>query len=189
MNAQIALSALAPTSTNYDFNCYMFNGQSTDYNDRDLGFEANLLETRRDAANNIDIETSVAPFSIPSTFTRLMPSKRISPEELAEWDGCVTGIQNEGMFFSATLNGIKGLGVEGQEEDAIIPISDVAEWDKELLCTGNYFRLCVMQSVDLSGEPIRYTKVVFRRMPAYRQQDLDEALERGRQLARGLRVE
>lgn len=189
MNAQVALLALAPTSANYELNSFMFNEQSTGLTDRSVRFEANLQRDRGDVANDAGIETSPAPFRMPSTFTRFKPSNHIAPEELAEWDGCVTEIQNEGRFFSATLNGIKGMGVKGQEEDALIPISDVAEWDKELLCAGNYFRLCVMQGVDQSGEPIRYTKVVFRRMPAYRQQDLDDALVRGSQLARGLRVE
>lgn len=107
----------------------------------------------------------------------------------AEWSGCVTGVDENEYFFTASLKGVKGVGVKDEEDDAIIPISDVSESDKELLLPGNFFRLCAMYEVSPSGQPRRYTQVIFRRLPAYRQQDLDEALERGRQLGRGLRVE
>ena len=99
-----------------------------------------------------------------------------SVEQLAEWSGYVTSIQEEGYSFSATLTGVSGIGVEGEQDDAIIPVSDVAEADKELLRVGNFFRLCVTQEVTKSGQPRRYTQVIFRRMPAYRREDLESAL-------------
>ena len=149
----------------------------------------NLPEVRSTSINNEKIETSSVQFIRLTTLVTPKSIGHIASEELAEWSGCVTSIQEEGGFFTATLNGIKGISVNGQEEDANIPISDVAPWDRELLREGNYFRLCVIQGFDASGDPIRSTKVVFRRLPAYRQQDLDQALERGRELAGRLRVE
>lgn len=110
-------------------------------------------------------------------------------EVLAEWDGCVTFVEKGAYAFSAILTGIAGEGVRGEEEEAVIPIADVSEWDKDLLRPGNFFRLCVIYEILPSGQPRRYTQVVFRRLPAYRQQDLDQAAEQGRLLARGLRVE
>lgn len=185
MNAQAALTALEPDGRGIESAYCAFR----ELFDSEGGWDDLSQVTQKSAVNDDDNDTSSVPVRLPSTFTRLKQSERIAPKELAEWNGCVTSVENEGMFFSATLCGVKGLGVKGQEEDANIPISDVAEWDKELLLAGNFFRLCVMQGFDPSGQPIRYTKVIFRRLPAYRQQDLDEALERGRQLARGLRVE
>jgi hypothetical protein len=131
------------------------------------------------------------PYRGPSTrLSRAVSAQRTAQVELlAEWNGCVTSVQSSGYLFSATLTGIVGEGVKGEEEEATIPVSDVSEWDKDLLRPGNFFRLCVIHEVLPSGQPRRYTQVVFRRLPAYRQYDLDQAAERGRDLARGLRVE
>lgn len=119
-------------------------------------------------------------------FPRINPIQSVL---LAEWNGCVNAVQTAGAYFSATLKGVVGEGVAGEEEDAVIPISDVSEWDMELLQPGNFFRLCVVHEVLPTGQPRRSTQVVFRRLPAFRQFDLDKANERGRDLVRGLRVE
>lgn len=183
MNAQ-------PATLDNRSNYFSSSGQSTDIVDRNLESAGNFLKARQGAANKGHIATSSEPLKVPSTFSRSVSDKQLSPAELlAEWNGCVTSVQKEGVYFSATLSGVEGKGVKGEEEDAIIPISDVSEGDKDLLHPGNFFRLCVMYEVSSSGQPRRYTQVVFRRLPAYRQQDLDAAVERGRKLARGLRVE
>lgn len=109
-------------------------------------------------------------------------------EVQAEWSGYVEEVHAEAGFFTATLIGVRGNGVKGERDDATIPISDVNKADMELLQPGGFFRLCVIYIVDDYGQPSRYTRVIFRRLPAYRQADLDAAKERGHQLARGLRV-
>lgn len=149
------------------------------------------IDSSLPAINDIGPETAVSLIetSVASTFLRGSPILDLSVHELAEWEGCVTDIQKEGPFFSAVLNGVKGNGVIGQEDDAVIPISDVSQFDLDLLHIGNYFRLCVLQGIDKCGDPIRYVKVIFRRMPAYRQKDLDLAKEKSLALVRGLRVE
>jgi len=124
----------------------------------------------------IDFPSQISP---PSAKTTL----------LAEWNGCVTEIDKSGVFFFAALKGVVGEGVAGEEEDATIPISDVGEWDLELLKPGNFFRLCVVYEILPTGQPRRYTQVVFRRMPSYRHHDLAVAAERGQARARALRVE
>jgi hypothetical protein len=139
------------------------------------------------AMNSLEAPSAyTAPLSVASERQTIRPSPI---EVLAEWNGCVTSVHNAGHYFSATLRGIVGRGVKGEEEDATIPISDVSESDKALLQPGNFFRLCVIYEVNPSGQPRRFTQVVFRRLPAYRQHDLDRAAERGREITRGLRVE
>ena len=126
------------------------------------------------------------------TIVRLAPSANStfpSTSLLAEWNGCVTSIQEGGAYFSATLKGVVGEGVEGEEEDAVIPIDDVSEGDVEFLAPGNFFRLCVIHEVLPSGQPRRYSQVVFRRLPAYRQHDLNRAEDRARMISQSLRVE
>jgi hypothetical protein len=111
------------------------------------------------------------------------------PKVLAEWEGYVVEVSDQEDFFAASLTGIRGQGVKGEEEDALIPISDVSESDMSLLSPGNFFRLCVKHEIDKYGQPRRYSQLVFRRLPAYREEDLLEAMDRGRKLARSLRVE
>ena len=108
---------------------------------------------------------------------------------LGEWNGCVSDIDQSSAYFNASLKGVLGEGIEGEEEDASIPVSDVSQWDMELLKPGNFFRLSVIYEIQPSGQPRRYTQVVFRRLPAYRQRDLEIAGERARQRSRALRVE
>lgn len=145
-------------------------------------------------ANERQLDTSLGGPNLPPTLSLPLSvdvSRLAAPpvELLAEWNGCVTSIEPSGHSFSATLKGVVGEGVKGEEEDATIPVSDVSEWDRDLLRPGNFFRLCVTYEVHPNGQPRRSTHVVFRRLPAYRQHDLDKAAERGRDLARGLRVE
>lgn len=138
------------------------------------------------------LDTSVGNRKLASTLPRLTYANRSqvsSVQLLAEWSGCVTSVPSSDPYFSATLIGLIGEGVKGEEEDATIPVSDVSEGDKDLLRPGNFFRLCVIHEVLPSGQPRRSTQVVFRRLPAYRQHDLNQAEERGREIARGLRVE
>lgn len=144
--------------------------------------------------NEYRFDTSVKGLAGPLTSSLRQTAQVNRPrasavELLAEWNGCVTSVQTSGYSFSATLKGIVGEGIKGEEEDATIPIADVSEWDRDLLHPGNFFRLCVIHEVLPTGQPRRYTQVVFRRLPAYRQHDLDQAAERGRELARSLRVE
>lgn len=116
-----------------------------------------------------------------------VPAGRREPTVLvAEWNGCVTSVDTD--FFSAELTGITGEGVRGEQEDAEIPLSDVSDADRELLHPGNFFRLCVFYE-SRDGQPLRYTKVVFRRLPAYRSVDLQRAAERAAEIHRHLRVE
>lgn len=117
------------------------------------------------------------------------PAPRVLQELLAEWHGYVTHVgPADNPWFSAVLTGKKGLGVVGEEEDAQIPIEDVSEFDRELVSPGNFFTLSVIREVRSDGQPRRYTQVVFRRLPAYQNRDLEAAAERARQITSMLNV-
>ena len=133
-------------------------------------------------------ETALAPVLKPNpSATRGTTTHRSPAVVLAEWSGCVERI--EAQFFSASLKGIVGEGVQGVSEDAEIPLSDVAESDMELLTLGSFFRLCVFYEFREDDRPRRYTQVVFRRLPAYRASDLADAARRADDVHRALRVE
>lgn len=150
------------------------------------------------AANRLAAEKLLNPPRIDETRTSGEAVTETSPLPItqpgwtpvslrAEWNGCVLDVHDH--FFTAELTGIIGEGVSGEEEDAEIPISDVAPSDRELLTPGNFFRLCVFYETQEDGRPRRYTQVVFRRLPAYRASDLAKAAERSSQRHRALRVE
>jgi hypothetical protein len=107
---------------------------------------------------------------------------------VAEWHGMVTELLESN--FVAELQGILGVGVRGAIEEAVIPIDEVREEDRGLLEPGAFFRLCVNNAIRSDGKTRRrFTDVVFRRLPAYRRDELEEAAERGRAIARAIRVE
>lgn len=106
---------------------------------------------------------------------------------VAEWEGHVTAIEKDA--FVAMLRGVFGDGVEGESEEATIPLTEAGGINEGLLAVGALFRMCVSYEEQPSRPIRRYTEVIFRRLPAYRQQDLDEAQKRGRELLNGLRVE
>lgn len=143
------------------------------------GYEA---ESTKPGTSVSKLEGKVSTLPVPVNDIRRNPARR-----LAEWNGCVTEIDTH--YFSAALKGIFGEGVNGEEEDAEIPISDVSESDRDLLALGNFFRLCVFYEMREDGQPRRYTQVVFRRLPAYRPHELAQAVERASEIHRLLRVE
>lgn len=116
-------------------------------------------------------------------FTAEMPQTEL----LAEWNGFVTAIGD--LYFCASLDGVFGEGVEGQKEEAEIPVSDVSRSDLDLFKLGGIFRLCVLHEVRQNGQPRRFTQVVFRRLPAYRAKEIVLAEERAEQIHQRLHVE
>jgi hypothetical protein len=106
---------------------------------------------------------------------------------VAEWDGFVTHIDD--ATFEARLTGLRGVGVAGEAEEATIPKSEIRAADESLVSIGAMFRLCISYEKTPAGERRKYSTVVFRRLPAYRQTDLDGAHERTRARMNALRVE
>ena len=106
---------------------------------------------------------------------------------IAEWHGQVTEIEDD--HFYAELRGLHGDGVAGSNEEAVIPISDLRPDDGFLLTEGAFFRLCISYEIQLSGNRRRYTEVIFRRMPAFRRIELEEAKQRAQNISRALRLE
>ena len=105
---------------------------------------------------------------------------------IAEWHGQVVAIKHD--YFVAELKGTLGVGVAGSLEEAQIPSDEVRQDDRELLQEGAFFRLCVNWEF-VNGSRRRVTDLVFRRMPAYRRDELEEARKAAVELFHALRVE
>jgi hypothetical protein len=107
---------------------------------------------------------------------------------MAEWHGMVIEVLES--TFIAELKGVLGKDVAGAIEEAVIPLDEVREGDRPFLIPGGFFRLTVNMAFRPDGATRhRYTDVTFRRMPAYRREELEDAAERARALARVIRVE
>jgi hypothetical protein len=119
--------------------------------------------------------------------TRTAQQGTVTSNRVAEWEGHVTSIGKK--TFEARLSGIFGEGVEGQFEEATIPLAEITEINKPLFAVGAIFRLCMSYDEYPSGQIRRYTELFFRRLPAYRQRDLDDALKRARERLSELRLE
>jgi hypothetical protein len=117
----------------------------------------------------------------------VVPQNQKVPQKLlAEWSGFVTSIEQH--YFTASLEGVYGTGVEGVEEDSEIPLSDVGDADRDLMRVGAMFRLCIFYENPKNGRPRRFSQVIFRRLPAYTADELEVAGKRGEERHRGLRV-
>ena len=131
----------------------------------------------------------IGTFELSQKILRLPITRRIDSisEPVAEWQGQVTEIEDE--HFIAQLRGTVGTGVAGSLEEALIPINDVNPGDIDLLKPGAFFRLCISYEIAPTGNRRRYTEVIFRRLPAYRREELEAARSKAADLARDLRVE
>jgi hypothetical protein len=108
-------------------------------------------------------------------------------EVIAEWDGYVEEIYSD--YFSASMRGLRGFGVVGQEEEAEIPISDVDPEDRDLLVEGGFFRLMIAYESPRVGPRKRYTTVQFRRLPAFTKRELDARDREADELVNGFQLE
>lgn len=143
------------------------------------------------ASFNLQSDDAVASAPPEFLLTRTAPPIRRprgnTSVVVAEWEGYVTRIDAD--FIEARLTGLSGQGVAGEIEEATIPNAEIADTDPLLVAVGGLFRLCVSYEKSPTGERRRYSTIVFRRLPAYRQGDLDAAHERTRQRLNALRVE
>ena len=104
------------------------------------------------------------------TFTPIRPLRQAF-NVLAEWEGAVVAVGADSII--AQLTPISGSRSSAQTE-AEIPWSEVADDDRELVCPGALFRLAVgYQSSD--GTRTHFSRVVFRRLPAWNRRTLEEA--------------
>lgn len=146
----------------------------------------------KDAISSQDLDVdgalaAIAPRRTNSALLTGVPAESGQLDLLAEWDGYVTHIGEH--FFGASLKGVFGQGVEGELEEAEIPILDVNKSDSDLFQLGSVFRLCVFYEELPNGQPRRFTQVVFRRLPAYRLKNIRSAEEAADEIHKGLRVE
>ena len=110
--------------------------------------------------------------------SRNMP--QVSFHLLQEWEGYVIEIGED--EFTVRLLDLTA-GSLHEEEEAIIPFSEISEDDLKRLRLGRVFRWVIGYERSASGTKRRVSEVVFRELPVVTKQDLAEAEERARKTA------
>ncbi|MGD0762656.1 MAG: hypothetical protein ABR929_05595 [Roseiarcus sp.] len=104
---------------------------------------------------------------------------QLSLEPLQEWEGYVTEI-GESTFVARLVD----LTANEQTEDEVADflISDLSDDDLSLLKEGAGFRWVIGYQRRRSGQKIRASQIVFRRLPAWTNRDIKAAQARAEQL-------
>jgi hypothetical protein len=161
------------------------------------------IEEAQREMDSINERAAVRPSTSPPTISRVAPStdqavsqpkqmaKQKTVRPIAEWQGYVTRIEREDGRFFASMDGIFGAAVKGKKHDAVIPLSEVSPEDLDLVREGAYFRLSVAYAITRGGTGTskRQSTLVFRRLPAYRADELENLRDLAGELVRGIRLE
>lgn len=97
-------------------------------------------------------------------------------EALQKWECIVLEVQDES--FRARLI---DLTQEGPDEEAEFSIQEVSEEDRKLIRRGSVFYWTIGYN-DLKGQRTRESLIRFRRLPVWRERDIDAAGRRAREL-------
>ena len=105
--------------------------------------------------------------SFPSLIARHGLSTTLHP--LQEWEGYVIHI-GETDFTARLLDLTAGASVE--EEEATIPLDEIADDDRKRMRAGSIFRWVIGYERSPAGTKKRVSQIVFRDLPAVTQSDL-----------------
>ena len=118
---------------------------------------------------------------------------QVSFHALQEWEGyvleepawadCSEGSREE--EFTARLLDLTA-GSSQEEEEAVIPLTEIAEDDLNRLRPGAIFRWVIGYARSASGTKQRVSQIVFRDLPAMTRQDISEGEEWARKIAQSI---
>ncbi len=121
-----------------------------------------------------------------TTFAALWPRRprpRIQEASLTprqEWEGYVVEV-NE-TTFTARLVDLTA-GREQEEEEADIPVAELSDADRLMLQPGAIFRWAIGYRRTRAGTKERVSRIVFRRLPAWTERELQENRRQAETLA------
>ena len=124
-----------------------------------------------------DVDVSI-DFPDLAQISRTVP--QVSFHLLQEWEGHVTEIGEDD--FTVRLLDLTA-GSSHEEEEAVIPLSEISEDDLKRLCLGSIFRWVIGYERSASGTKQRVSRIVFRELPVVTKQNIAEAEERARKTA------
>ena len=139
--------------------------------------ETTLEAPRTSAGINSDVSRII---DLPDLTRVSWNMPQVSFHVLQEWEGYVIEIGEDD--FTVRLLDLTA-GSSHEEEEAVIPFSEISEDDLKRLCLGSVFRWVIGYERSASGTKRRVSEVVFRELPVVTKQDLVEAEERARKTA------
>ena len=104
---------------------------------------------------------------------------------LQEWEGCVTEIC--GAEFVAALVDLTA-GSSHEEEQAIIPLTEISDGDAATLRVGAIFRWVIGYERSRSGTRECVSRIVFRDLPRITDRDLQQGREWARETRRAFKL-
>lgn len=110
---------------------------------------------------------------------RLDLSSRL--EVLNSWEGVVLSINNDDETFTARVHNLTS--TMASDHEAVFSVDDVSSNDFDLLKVGGIFRWMVGYRKHSHGQRERISAIVFRRLPAWYDDDLANAVAEGTALA------
>ena len=127
------------------------------------------------------ILTDTLPFQSPNK-TPVPSVKKVTLLQnrfvsLQKWQGEV--IEVKGDTFWARL---KDLTTKGVEEEAEFAIEEVSEEDKKLIKPGGVFYWNIGYQVSYQGQQTKVSIIRFRRLPAWKKEELDAAKNRAQKV-------
>ena len=93
---------------------------------------------------------------------------------LQEWEGYVIEIGEDD--FTARLLDLTA-GSSHEEEEAVIPFSEISKDDLKHLRLGSIFRWIIGYAHSTNGTKQRVSQIIFRKLPVVTKQDIAEAGE------------
>ena len=139
--------------------------------------ETTLEAPRTSAGINSDVSRII---DLPDLTRVSWNMPQVSFHVLQEWEGYVIKIGKDD--FTVRLLDLTA-GSSHEEEEAIIPLSEISEDSLKYLQLGSIFRWVIGYERSASGTKRRVSEVVFRKLPVVTKQDLAEAEERARKTA------
>ncbi len=134
------------------------------------------ISTATRPSNGLIVQLPVAPLMAPTA----------TMHALQEWEGYV--LESRGEEFSARLLDLTADAPASQhgrmpEEEAVIPLSELSDFDAERLRPGSVFRWVIGYERSAGGMKRRISQIVFRDLPAMTEKDRTEGLEWARRIA------
>lgn len=136
------------------------------------------IENRPTSAGiNSDVSSII---DLPSLDQVSHTTPRVIFHALQEWEGYVIEIGEDD--FTVRLLDLTA-GSSHEEEEAVIPLSEISEDDLNRLRLGSIFRWVIGYERSASGTKRRVSQIVFRDLPVVTKQDIAEGEEWARRVA------
>ena len=131
-------------------------------------------------------QSGIGPASVVNAPPELSyPTDTVTFSALQEWEGHVLEIS--GNEFVAALVDLTA-GSSHEEEEAVIPLTEISDEDATALRVGGIFRWVIGYERSLSGTKKRVSQIVFRDLPRITERDLKHGREWARETKRAFNL-